>query len=246
MDGFESELLNDDALVSALPDAASDDFDASRLMLNNLVATCLYNHPLNLARISWALGADYNASSFAAVQVRLLRPMSTALVFSSGRLVTTGATSESAALASIWLFTRLILPLEPGLLVTKIAIQNCVASGRIGRRIRLDALASNFKLDSIFDATLFPGLRLQLSNPPVKALLFAKGRCVLTGARCREDLVTAWSIVRKIAAPFLSNDESLDHGTLQVSKAAKRKAKIVDTTTANVEALAELASFKQR
>jgi hypothetical protein len=109
-----------------------------------------------------------------------------------------------------------------------IAIQNLVATASLGKCVLLDKLAASFKLDSIFDAALFPGLRLQLSNPDVKALLFARGKVVLTGARNRRDVALAWSIVQNIAKPFCT-DEDTDHRALQTNKNAKRKQKVTDT-----------------
>lgn len=195
------------------------------IVISNLVVTAIFNLPLDLAELSWRFSGDFSPSSFAACQLRIVRPQATALCFSSGRLVATGAASESAALAAVWIFFRMIKQVHPKLVLTSLQIQNIVASGDLGQNIRLDQLSKKFVLDTIFDSSLFPGLRLQLSDPDVKVLLFCKGRGVVTGARTREDLKKAWKITQNICLPYLTT-EDFSHAHLQVEKNSKKKMRV--------------------
>jgi len=195
------------------------------IVISNLVVTAIFNLPLDLAELSWRFSGDFSPSSFAACQLRIVRPQATALCFSSGRLVATGAASESAALAAVWIFYRMIKQVHQKLVLTSLQIQNIVASGDLGQNIRLDQLSKKFALDTIFDSSLFPGLRLQLSDPDVKVLLFCKGRGVITGARTREDLKKAWKITQNICVPYLTN-EDFSHAHLQVDKNSKKKLRV--------------------
>ena len=199
--------------------------DPSEVRISNVVATCLFNKNIDLVRLAWATSGDYSPASFAAVQIRLIRPACTTLVFHSGRLVLTGAGSESSALMSIHIFYRMLLKLHPDLVIKEIAIQNIVASAGFGKCVMLDKLAAKFALDAIFDASLFPGLRLQLQSPAVKILVFSKGRVVLTGVNCRTDLRRAWATARALVAPFMT-DELVSHRTFQVAKNSRKKLKI--------------------
>ena len=115
--------------------------DPSQVRISNLVATALFNRKIDLPSLAWSTSGDYNPAGFAAVQIRLLRPAATALVFASGRLVTTGACSESAALTSIYIFYRMIRNLHPDLAIQQIEIQNIVAAACFGKCVQLDMVA---------------------------------------------------------------------------------------------------------
>jgi len=201
--------------------------DTATVKISNVVATCIFNKNIDLATLAWATNGEYSPASFAAVQIRLVHPASTTLVFHSGRLVLTGAGSESAALMCIYVFYRMLLRVHPDLVIRDISIQNIVASGTFGKCVRLERLAQKYSLDAIFDASLFPGLRLQLQSPDVKILVFSKGRVVLTGVSCRADLESAWVTARTLVKPFLT-DEVVTHESFQVAKNSRRKMRLMD------------------
>lgn len=210
------------------PPAAAADApapDPSEVKISNVVATCLFNREIDMVQVAWATKGDYSPASFAATQIRLTHPASTTLVFHSGRLVLTGAGSESAALTAIYVFYRMLLRVHPDLVIKEIAIQNIVASGAFGKCVMLDKLAAKYTLDAIFDASLFPGLRLQLQSPPVKILVFSKGRVVLTGVCSRADLRLAWATARTLIKPFLT-DEAFSHNVFQVAKNCRKKLRV--------------------
>jgi len=202
--------------------------DPCNIRISNVVATCLFNQTIDLINLAWETKGDYSPASFAAVQIRLIHPASTTLVFHSGRLVLTGAGSESAALTAIYIFYRMLLRVHPRLVIKEIAVQNIVASGTLGKCVQLDKLAAKYALDAIFDANLFPGLRLHLQSPNVTLLIFSKGRVVLTGITSRQDLERAWALARTIVRQFLT-DADISHTSFQVAKHCKKKLKIVDS-----------------
>ena len=198
------------------------------LCLSNVVLTCTYDTHLSLPQVAWALSAEYNPTVFAAAQLRLRQPASTALIFASGRLVITGSRSESAALTAVYIYTRLVrqamqLPLR----ITSVQIQNLVASTDVGHYINIDELSKKLMLSTIYDASLFPGLRLKIADPPMKALLFLRGKVVLTGAKQRADIVRAWAIVRSVIQPFLT-DKPIHHIDITSAKQAHKKLKLVE------------------
>jgi transcription initiation factor TFIID TATA-box-binding protein len=221
--------------------------DPSEVRISNVVATCLFNKNIDMVQVAWVTSGDYSPASFAAVQIRLTHPASTTLVFHSGRLVLTGAGSESSALTAIYVFYRMLLRVHPDLVIRDIAIQNIVASGAFGKCVKLDQLAAAYALDAIFDASLFPGLRLQLQSPPVKILVFSKGRVVLTGVSCRENLRKAWATARTLIKPFLT-DEVFSHNVFQVAKNSRKKLRVmenpVDETSLFTSAITEAATVE--
>lgn len=206
-----------------------------RLCLSNVVLTCTYDTNLNLPKVAWSLSAEYNPTVFAAAQLRLRQPASTALMFASGRLVITGSRSESAALTAVYIYTRLLRQaLQLPLRITSVQIQNLVASTDVGHYIKIDELSKKLMLSTIYDASLFPGLRLKIADPPMKALLFLRGKVVLTGAKQRADIVRAWAIVQSIMKPFLT-DTPIHHIDITAAKQAHKKLKLVDIDEETIE-----------
>lgn len=69
--------------------------------------------PLDLKNIvSQARNAEYNPKRFAAVIMRIREPKTTALIFSSGKMVVTGAKDEASARLAARKFTRIIQKLS--------------------------------------------------------------------------------------------------------------------------------------
>lgn len=66
--------------------------------IQNVVATTNLGVSLELKTIAMqARNAEYNPKRFAAVVMRIREPKTTALIFSSGKIVVTGAKSEDAS-----------------------------------------------------------------------------------------------------------------------------------------------------
>lgn len=197
--------------------------DANTVLLSNVVTTATLNMNIDLTQVAWKLNGEYHPSSFAAVQLRLLKPCSTALIFGSGRIVCTGSQSESVSLMNIWVFVRLIRnAVHPNLRIKSISIQNIVASATLGCYVRIDQLAKKYVLDSLLDVSLFPGLRLSVEEPKIKILVFIRGKIVLTGGKTRNDLLHAFGIAKDIIQHFCTS-EPFSHKTLQTAKNARKK-----------------------
>ena len=75
----------------------------------NIVSTVNLGCPLDLKRIALqARNAEYNPKRFAAVIMRIRSPRTTALIFSSGKMVCTGAKSEEDSLQAARRYARVI------------------------------------------------------------------------------------------------------------------------------------------
>ena len=70
--------------------------DYARPVIQNVVGTMNLGCQLELTDIYWkAKNAEYNPNRFAAVIMRLQKPKTTVLIFRSGKMVITGAKSET-------------------------------------------------------------------------------------------------------------------------------------------------------
>ena len=123
----------------------------------------------------------------------------------------------------------MIRKLHPDARVTNLHIQNIVASSAFPGAVDVESMAKKLVVSSLYTPELFPGLRLKLHEPKMKALVFLKGRVVLTGGRTREDVRKAWSIVRRRVSPFIVADgDTFTHAAVTANRQALRKMRIIE------------------
>jgi len=73
--------------------------------------------------------------------------------------------------------------------------------------VRIADMSRDFMLDTQYEPELFPGLRMNINEPRMKALVFLKGRVVLTGAKSRADIVKAWAVIEAAIVPYLRTSD---------------------------------------
>lgn len=213
-----------ESLARASPAHVSDPSDTVTVF--NVVATANFGCSINLEALAESAKGNLNPRTFAAVNLRLYSPRATALIFSSGRIVCTGTASEYAAFTALSVFLHMVQKVAPEAKLVTRTIQNLVSVGNLGGSVRLDDLSRSLLLCTTFDPEIFPGLRLKLRTPPAKVLIFAKGKCVITGCKTREDVARAWASVRMITRSFLSAGTEVTHETMAAARVAKRKARV--------------------
>lgn len=178
--------------------------------LQNVVATSYLGRRLDLKHIAMhARNAEYNPKRFAAVIMRIREPKTTALVFSSGlvmsnkrrglmfhclgKMVCTGAKSEQDARLASRKFARIIQKLGfDDAKFKDFMVQNIVGSCDVGFQIRLEGLHYKHSLFSSYEPELFPGLIYRMKVPKVVLLIFVSGKVVLTGAKTRDQIYSAF------------------------------------------------------
>jgi transcription initiation factor TFIID TATA-box-binding protein len=109
--------------------------------LQNIVSTVSLGCKLDLKTIALkARNAEYNPKRFAAVIMRIRDPRTTALIFSSGKMVCTGAKSEEKSRLAARKYARVIQKLGFPAKFTDFKIQNMVGSTDVKFPIRLEGL----------------------------------------------------------------------------------------------------------
>ncbi|KAI5611484.1 TATA box-binding protein-like protein 2 [Silurus asotus] len=107
----------------------------------NIVSTVNLACPLDLQAIALqARNAEYNPKSFAAVIMRIREPRTTALIFSSGKMVCTGAKSEEQSRLAARKYARAVQKLGFPAKFLNFKIQNMVGSCDVRVPIRLEDL----------------------------------------------------------------------------------------------------------
>lgn len=78
-------------------------------VIHNIVATANFSCTLDLAKIVVRVrNAEYNPKRFRAVIMRIFEPRTTAMIFSSGKIVCTGAKSERLACIAARKYARIM------------------------------------------------------------------------------------------------------------------------------------------
>jgi transcription initiation factor TFIID TATA-box-binding protein len=131
---------------------------------------------------------EYRPERFPGLVFRLKRPKTATLIFSTGKMVCTGARSEKEARRAVRKVVRELK--NCGIIIVskaEVKVVNIVASVTLGGYIDLERAA--FELEkTMYEPEQFPGLIYRMDEPKVVILLFASGNLVCTGAK-REDEV---------------------------------------------------------
>ncbi|XP_041988332.1 TATA-box-binding protein [Aricia agestis] len=171
--------------------------------LQNIVATVNLNCKLDLKKIALhARNAEYNPKRFAAVIMRIREPRTTALIFSSGKMVCTGAKSEEDSRLAARKYARIIQKLGFTAKFLDFKIQNMVGSCDVKFPIRLEGLVLTHGQFSSYEPELFPGLIYRMVKPRIVLLIFVSGKVVLTGAKVRQEIYEAFDNIYPILKSF--------------------------------------------
>ncbi|MFH1849607.1 MAG: TATA-box-binding protein [archaeon] len=158
----------------------------------NIVVSTSLEHDIPLEKMAATLSnTEYNPEQFPGLVIRVKDPKTSALIFSSGKVVCTGARSMDKVEESI---KKIIKSLEKiGIKITVkpvIKIQNIVASGSIGMDLNLNTLAMKLE-NTEYEPEQFPGLVYKLADAKATFLLFSNGKVVCTGTKSEEEVHAA-------------------------------------------------------
>ncbi|EDW56669.1 TATA-box-binding protein [Drosophila sechellia] len=171
--------------------------------LQNIVSTVNLCCKLDLKKIALhARNAEYNPKRFAAVIMRIREPRTTALIFSSGKMVCTGAKSEDSSRLAARKYARIIQKLGFPAKFLDFKIQNMVGSCDVKFPIRLEGLVLTHCNFSSYEPELFPGLIYRMVRPRIVLLIFVSGKVVLTGAKVRQEIYDAFDKIFPILKKF--------------------------------------------
>ncbi|KAJ1107700.1 hypothetical protein NDU88_005089 [Pleurodeles waltl] len=171
--------------------------------LQNIVSTVNLACKLDLKKIALhARNAEYNPKRFAAVIMRIREPRTTALIFSSGKMVCTGAKSEEQSRLAARKYARVVQKLGFPAKFLDFKIQNMVGSCDVKFPIRLEGLVLTHQQFSSYEPELFPGLIYRMVKPRIVLLIFVSGKVVLTGAKERSEIYEAFENIYPILKGF--------------------------------------------
>jgi len=158
--------------------------------IQNVVASTGIGQELDLEALATDMpGAEFNPDNFPGLVYRTNEPKAANLIFRSGKIVCTGASStEEVYNALDIVFEKLRSLGIPVADDPEITVQNIVSSADLGDSLNLNALAIGLGLEDVeYEPEQFPGLVYRMDDPEVVILLFGSGKIVITGGQQPED-----------------------------------------------------------
>ena len=160
--------------------------------IQNVVAIAALNQKVDLnAVVRGYPGVEYRPEQFPGLVFRLKRPKTGTLIFSSGKMVCTGAKSGKESSSAIMKVVKelkkcgIIILSKPSLEVV-----NIVASASLGGKVDLEETVSTLR-NTMYEPEQFPGLVYRMDEPKVVILIFASGSLVCAGAKKEQDVYDA-------------------------------------------------------
>lgn len=173
------------------------------ISIENVVATTSLDQKIDLLAIHKVFrNIEYRPKRFPGLVFRLKRPKTATLIFSTGKMVCTGAKSEKLARSAVRKVVRELKKQDIIILKNpEIVVQNIVASANLHGNIDLETAAD--VLDNVmYEPEQFPGLIYRMSDPKTVLLLFTSGKLVCTGAKSEEMVYEAVAKVNGVLKEY--------------------------------------------
>ncbi|MDH5690981.1 MAG: TATA-box-binding protein [Candidatus Bathyarchaeota archaeon] len=168
------------------------------IRIENVVSSVTLNQRIDLnAVVKGNPLVEYRPEKFPGLVFRLKRPKTAILIFSTGKMVCTGAKSEKESKRAVLKVVRELK--KSGIIIIgkpEIKVVNIVASANLLGRIELEDCAYSLGR-TMYEPEQFPGLIYRMDEPKVVILLFASGKLVCTGATKEEDVYDAVTKLHK-------------------------------------------------
>ena len=159
------------------------------ITIQNVVATATLNQKVDLnAVVKSYPGVEYRPEQFPGLVFRLKRPKTATLIFSSGKMVCTGAKSGKESRSAIMKVVKELK--KDGIIIVSnpdLKVVNIVASASLGGKVDLEKAVSTLR-KAMYEPEQFPGLICRMDEPKVVMLVFASGSLVCTGAKKEQDV----------------------------------------------------------
>jgi transcription initiation factor TFIID TATA-box-binding protein len=171
------------------PKKNSKKWGKKEIKIVNIVVSTALEKEVPLEKMAATLpNTEYNPEQFPGLVLRIKDPKTSALIFSSGKVVCTGARTMEDVGKSILSIIKSLKKLN--IIVTikpEITVQNIVASGSIGMDLNLNVLGIKLP-NTEYEPEQFPGLVHKLKGTNATFLLFSNGKIVCTGTKTEEQV----------------------------------------------------------
>jgi transcription initiation factor TFIID TATA-box-binding protein len=209
----ENSILDNIQIIPIETKESSKIEDKTKILpfLENIVSTANFGCLLNLREIALqAKNAEYNPKRFSAVIMKIKEPKTTALIFSTGKIVCLGAKTEEDSKKACKKFGKIIKSLGYQAIFKDFNIENIVGSVDVKFNISLMKLyyyiVKNFNSQIsryiAYVPEAFPGLIYRMIEPKIVLLIFNSGKIVLTGGKYRNEIYDGFKKIYPVLNMF--------------------------------------------
>ncbi|MBN1645021.1 TATA-box-binding protein [Candidatus Woesearchaeota archaeon] len=165
---------------------------AREIRVVNIVVSASLGHDIPLEKMAATLSnTEYNPEQFPGLVIRIKEPKTSALIFSSGKIVCTGARSLDKVTESLKKIIKSLEKINVKIKhVPEFQIQNIVAAGSVGMDLNLNVLAMRLE-NTEYEPEQFPGLVYKMPEVKATFLLFSNGKIVCTGTKSEQEVHNA-------------------------------------------------------
>lgn len=156
----------------------------------NIVVSADFGVRMDLIKLSSELeDAEYSPEQFPGLVYRIRGPKASFLIFSSGKVNCTGASSIEKAEDAIAFLLKKFKSLGIDAKKPEIKVQNIVSSVNLGQRLNLNKI---LMLDNIeFEPEQFPGVVYRAKDFGVVFLVFTSGKLIVSGGNNQKTINAA-------------------------------------------------------
>ena len=173
----------------------------STIHIENVVASTKLADEFDLHKIEAELeGAEYNKEKFPGLVYRTNNPKAAFLIFTSGKMVCTGAKNVEDVHMAVANMAKMLtsIGIEKIYPELEIKVQNIVSCADLGVDMNLNAVSLGLGLENIeYEPEQFPGLVYRVKQPKVVILLFSSGKMVITGGKTPHDCEEGVQVISK-------------------------------------------------
>ena len=162
------------------------------ITIQNVVVIAALNQKIDLnAVVKGNSRVEYYPERFPGLVFRLKRPKTGTLIFSTGKMVCTGARTGAESRRAVMNVVKelknsgIIIPGKPSFKVV-----NMVASASLDGQVDLEQAVVRLR-KTLYEPEQFPGLIYRMDEPKVVILVFASGSLVVTGAKKEQEIYDA-------------------------------------------------------
>jgi len=175
-----------------------------QIKLQNVTATVNLSTRLDLKKLHLKTkNSEYDPKRFCAVILRISKPKTTALIFASGKVVVTGASSPEEAKIAAKKFAWIVRKIGfNNVRFREFKLQNMLGTVNVKFPIRLEGLSLHHYAHCSYEPEMFAGLIYKMRAPSVCLLIFVSGKLVLTGGKSRAELEQALDNIYPVLQDF--------------------------------------------
>lgn len=142
------------------------------------------------------------------VNMKIRRPYTTATIWSSGKIVCTGATSEEESKIAARKFARKLQRLGYKVTFTNFRVVNVLGTCGMPFRIKIAGFSQKYPKDASYEPELHPGVTYKIKDPKATLKIFSTGSITVT-APCVANVQAAIEHIFPLVSEFKAEDREI-------------------------------------